>query len=253
MILLRRFLPLLGAVGLFLLYEYLLRHPDQYILIISLVVAWSALMLLGAVGRKGLATYPVLIASVGVFVGSVAVAGLFVDVLWVVHGIDAVSAVWLGMVLWTSFALVEMPATYQPSSLENMFNYANIASVFFIASSAFSTMLLLHWSRWLMFGIVTLLVFLLVLQTFKVNKISLRQGWPLFLTVGIIAAELFLALTFLPLGFYSNGVLLAVWFYLGINISRHTLLDHLTRDVWRRYLFVGVGVVLLTLATAQWL
>jgi hypothetical protein len=105
---------------------------------------------------------------------------------------------------------------------------------------------------WLLVPAAFALTGFLVASTLWVCKIERAKLLPYAFGGALILTELFLALTYLPTGFFTNGALLAVFFYAYLGISRAHVLQKLSPLVAKRYVGASLGLAVIILSTAKW-
>jgi hypothetical protein len=64
--------------------------------------------------------------------------------------------------------------------------------------------------------------------------------------------ELFVAISYLPTGYYVNSFILTISYYLMLGFSKHFLANTLTKRRVAIYVSLAVVSVLAVLLTAQW-
>ncbi|MFA7662802.1 MAG: hypothetical protein WCX88_02695, partial [Patescibacteria group bacterium] len=96
---------------------------------------------------------------------------------------------------------------------------------------------------WLTEIFVIAIVSLLMYQNFWANKIIDPKKRFFIVISALVMAELYLVLAFLPTGFYVNGIILTVVYYLLAEISRLYLLEKLTSRIINKMVVIS-GLVL---------
>ncbi len=144
------------------------------------------------------------------------------------------------------------PFKYQPYSLESLSFYLNIFAIFFASTALFSAHLLLKFNLWLLLLILLTLVFALTYQFYWINKISFSKTWLIILAVMIVCAELFVALAYLPTGYFVNSFTLSLGYFLMLSLGKHFLRDSLDRRRLISYLTISSICLIIVLATARW-
>jgi len=248
----RRFLPIIASLGSALLFEYMLRFPNRFLIGTVSLVLWSSLTVAVVVGWSQRRRIPAFLISPVCLTSATSGLFLFMDQPLVVHLMVLAVSACLGLALAAMFAWLEQPNRYQPYTLENMFSYMNHLTVFGAAVVANGALVLVGVSRWLLVPAVLLVVVGLAWQTLWVQKNSWSATRWYVLVLGLLLGQAFLVLSFMPTGIFVNGLLLTIGFYFLVNIFRHALRDRLGRAVWRRYGLIASSVILLVLATARW-
>jgi hypothetical protein len=141
---------------------------------------------------------------------------------------------------------------YQPYTLENLSLYLIVLNVFFTTTAIFSSLIFLRLSMLVSALLILLIIFVLTHQVFWSNKIKWNDYRIFCFINSFLMAQLFLVLSFLPLSFYVNALIMSVFFYIITNISRLFLLKSLDKkNIWE-HSFVGASIIMITLLTAQW-
>lgn len=157
------------------------------------------------------------------------------------------------LILLNIFSFLHRPEKYQPYTLENLFSYVNLITAFLFYASFFSFGLFLNTPSWLLTIFSFIIAFLISYQTLWVNKINFKRSNLFVIMIGLILAEFFWSVDFLPTSYFVNAVILIIVYYALINIVRDYLLGNLNKKLIRRYLTVSFFVLILILATAQWI
>lgn len=150
------------------------------------------------------------------------------------------------------FAFLHLPAAYQLHALEHVSLVVNAVTMFFAATSLFGLRLFLSLPLWVLSAACFVVSLFLLAATFWVCKVGTNRLRPYALGGALMLTELFLAMSFLPTGFFTNAALLTIFFYLYLGISRAHVLSKLSRPVARRYASVSIFLTILILATARW-
>jgi hypothetical protein len=136
--------------------------------------------------------------------------------------------------------------------LENISHFINLLSSFFIYTSVFAFYVLsVTRLRWLIASLF-LITAILAWQTLWINKISKMRMRYLPWLMALIIVELFWVCHYWPTGFYVNGLILVVIYYVMINLSRLYFLDTLNKKYILKYLISSSLIIFLILLTAQW-
>lgn len=144
------------------------------------------------------------------------------------------------------------PSSYQPYALENISSYLNLVAAFFLYSSFFSLRLFLSWPLSITTLLVGVFTTLLAYQMSWVNKLSWNKSLPFILVLGLMFAEGFLAIQFLPTVSVVNGLLLTTLLYVLTSLTRVHLLSGLERRFVQRYVGIAAAVLVVTIFTARW-
>ncbi|MEK7158775.1 MAG: hypothetical protein AAB733_04355, partial [Patescibacteria group bacterium] len=168
------------------------------------------------------------------------------------HLIAALSAGALWWFFENLFYYRYRPSEYLPYALENISSYLNIASSFFWFSTLFNFILLFNLQEGAVTMGATAMASALILQTFWVNKIAMKDYRVLWGVITLLMGEAFWIMHFSPLDPYVTGLLMTILLYVFVHLSRHHFLQSLSPNVIRRYFLIGGSVFLITLLSAQW-
>lgn len=151
------------------------------------------------------------------------------------------------------FTFMHLPALYQPFSIEHLGQLMNIFSMFFISSVGFGLRLFLQLPLWIL-GIVFFLVcWYMVYGTLWASKVESNRARPYALAGAVLMSQLFIAVSFLPSGFYTSAAFIAIGFYIFLGLTRASAQRRLSKNLLRRYVTVTIVLSLVVAATSQWL
>jgi len=145
-----------------------------------------------------------------------------------------------------------VPFKYQPYSLESLALYLSILSSFLFLVSSFGALILLQIPR--MYLILATLIFfsLLTYQYFWINKYSWNKSWPFISIIVSVLLESFVVVTYLPTGYYVNALILTIFYYLMLSLSKLSISGSLTSKKVLGFLTVGGLCLLAVLFSARW-
>lgn len=255
MILFKRLIPIIIPFIIFASLELFFVKPR----LIYFIILFLILTLSGAIWKiigKGLITirarWLYLVTPIS-FLLSGMLFMLFLEQNWLKHALNLAIAILIAVFLENIFVYIYQHEKYQVHSLENISNYLNLASMFLFNSSLFGFFIFLNTPFWLISFISFIIFLLLSVQTIWVNKIKIKLAWLHILIICLILFEVFWAVSFLPTAFYVNGLIVATIFYLTNNLMRLRLLNALNKTVIQRYFILCGSIIILILATAQWM
>lgn len=151
------------------------------------------------------------------------------------------------------FQFIHLPANYQPYSLEYISLLLNVLTIFLLSTVGFGSILLLQIPL-LLAAIPAYAVFAFIIhQTFWVSKAHEAKIKPYTFGGSVLMTEFFVAVSFLPSGFYTNAAIMTILFYLFIGLTRAHVLRTLSSTVIKRYLVIGSLLLLTTIVSSQWL
>lgn len=144
------------------------------------------------------------------------------------------------------------PSRYIPYSLEHISIYCTMVAAFFCyVSVAMLGQLHLTRLRYL-FIIMFILTAIMVWQNFWIQKIAWPKMWRFIVVISVVLTQVLAALYFWPVSFFVVGCLLTLMLYLILHLSRHFLMQTLTKRLTWRYSLICIAATTFILATAQW-
>lgn len=150
------------------------------------------------------------------------------------------------------FHYVHLPVNYLAYGIEHLSLVLNVLTMFFLAATAFGFQMFLHLPLFLTSAAFFCVSAFVIYGTLWVSKVEHTHGWRFALSGAVLTTELFMVVSFLPTGFYTNAALLALFFYLFLGLSRARFTDQLTSVLVRRYVVIAVILFATVLGTAQW-
>lgn len=152
------------------------------------------------------------------------------------------------------FSYVHLPANYETYAIEHLSLVLNVASVFFVSVVAFGTRIFLTayaplWLLSVLFFVVSLFV---IFGTLWASKVDVSQARLYAACGALLVTEIFLTVTYLPTGFYTNAALIALTAYLFLGLTRARFVESLSKSTVRRYVATGVFLLVTILGTARW-
>jgi len=163
-----------------------------------------------------------------------------------------VLAMFLYALLKQYYLYFYFPFKYQPYSLESLSLYISWLTAFFIFSGTFAGLLLLQLPLTFLISVMFVSLALVVYQFFWINKINFNKGWLFILIILLIIVELFIAISFLPNGYYVDSFVLGVALYILLGLSKAFFQEKLNSRTVAQYVIVGGLSILLVLLTARW-
>jgi len=176
----------------------------------------------------------------------------FVETVWLYRLVYVIGAGLLYLYLDQLLNYFYFTVKYQPYTLESLSLYINIISIFYLTSSMLSLIIFLHLSPLLTAVFYYAVAAVLVYQLLWSHKYTWDQ-MKLFVTlVPLVLAETLYVISFLPFNYYVGGIVVAILFYLMMNLIRMFLSDHAPRRVVITNISVSFVLIIIILATAQW-
>lgn len=168
------------------------------------------------------------------------------------HAAAVLCAGVLYLLLRQYFVYFFLPLRYQAYSLENLNFYISLIASFFLFSGGFASVMLLQLNLALVVLAMTPIFIALLCQFFWIHKVNLQKGLIFVLPICLVALEIFVALAYLPTGYYVDAFVMVAMVYVMLGLSR-LLVQNIfeRRRIWS-YLIVGFFSMLLVLLTAKW-
>ncbi len=253
MILFKRLTPLLTGILLLALFEGVLLAPRGawVLFLLAAFVLVAAWLLLTAGHMHGFDRWLSMVLPLLLVVSTALLTVLTQDALFL-QTIILVSAFLHGWYLENLFLFHFQPHRYQPYALENISGYASLLVVFFFFAALFAARVFLNLPLYLLLPVGFVVTAILALQIFWSTKVPWSRGWPLLAIATLVLFELLGVLSMLPTSYFVSGLLMAIPYYLMMNLARHWLRDRLTVTVIRRYMIIGGSAFVVTLLTAPW-
>lgn len=145
-----------------------------------------------------------------------------------------------------------VPYRYQPYSLESMSLYISLIAGFFFYAAAFGGLVLLQLNVWLVALVLMLSMGLVTYQYFWVNKFNVKKNWLFVLIIILVLTEIFIAVSYLPTGFYVNSFIIVLSYYLMLGFSKHYLSQTLNKKRSWMFILIGGLCLLAVLFSAKW-
>ncbi len=151
------------------------------------------------------------------------------------------------------FRFVHLPAAYQAYGLQNTTGIISILTVFYLVASGYAVLSFIRLPLPIVAAMMFVLFFAVSVSAFWMAKVPHDRSLVYALAGATIFTQLFVACSYLPTPFMTNGALLAVMYYMFVGLSRANVLAKLSRLVIRRYVGIGGIMLLALLVTAKWI
>ncbi len=168
------------------------------------------------------------------------------------HMFVVIIALVLYLLLFQYYLYFNFPHKYQPYTLESLSFYVVLLTFFFSVSSAFASLILLKLGVFLALSFLLPVTVLILYEFFWVHKISWKRNWPFVVILSLLSGQFFLAVSYLPTGYYVNSFLLTVCLYMMLGISRLFLQKTFEKNKILKYLTVGGFMLAAIMLTANW-
>lgn len=242
----RSVIPLVFIIGS----ELAILNPFHYVLF-SVITFLLMVVLFGLLVDKSFKAWPLFITPFFLFTGSLSFLVLL-KVTIVSHIVLGIGTLFLFLYQVHVYNLLYEKEKYQRFSLINLSAYINIYSLFLFASALFGMQLFMNIPIWVSALIIFIATFLLTKHHLWVLRIPKRKGVLYSTMMGLLALELYWAISFFSVHFLVNGVLLTIMYYLASIIMRETLDDGKKISEFTKHIVFAICSIILLLLTAQW-
>ncbi|MEI6510591.1 MAG: hypothetical protein WCO25_00925 [Candidatus Uhrbacteria bacterium] len=152
------------------------------------------------------------------------------------------------------FSYVHLPANYETYAIEHLSLVLNVASVFFVSVVAFGMRIFLtiYAPIWLLSALFFVVSLFVIFGTLWASKVDVGHARLYAICGALLVTEIFLTVTYLPTGFYTNAALIALTAYLFLGLTRARFVESLSKSTVRRYLVTGVVLLVMILGSARW-
>lgn len=247
-------LPILGAAGFAVFSELSLRRPDGEFFLWSLAdMAWILSVFFALTfGRLRKRLTWLAVPAVAMIAFSTVISLLFLDLISPRRGFIAFFAVVLYLFYEHVRRETAAPDQEERLTIAEFARMINIGSMFLIASVGVGVTVFLPIAWW---WTLPPLAFVAVLWSWHLYAAcSDHCGRPLsrVLITSLLVLETYAVALRLPTSMFVGGALVGVVYYLAANLLPVGATDAIPAKLIRRYAMVGVGMILLILATARW-
>jgi hypothetical protein len=171
---------------------------------------------------------------------------------WLKHLLILFIASLLAIILESIFNFLHRPEKYPLFAIENIYSYLDLITFFFFSTIFYYLAIFFNFPLWILVLFILILTHALIYQVFWANKVATKKSFIFISVISLILGELFWIINFWPTGFYFNALLLSLFYYTMVGISRYHLLDPLDKKVVRKYLMVGGVCLVIVLLTGKW-
>jgi hypothetical protein len=249
-----RFLPILVPFLSFLLLElYYFRTKTIYLVLVFLLLFFfftCRQFVLGSSKKEkwyNLFILPV-IFTVGLVLYTTMIQGkIFIQMLIFLN------IAFLYYYFRSSYYFLIKTESYREGSMENFSAYGNFLSVYFISSSIYGLQSFLNFSVWQSMVVLILVISITIYQVFWANKIDWHLGLFYGLLLSLVLLEISWSVAFLTLSYYILGLMVAICYYVIIDLVKNYLLNKLDRRTVKMYLIFGFFSIIIVLLTARWI
>ena len=247
----KKLIPYIACLGSFILYEALLNYPRNWPV---LAVLFFALIFFSVVYlvRKNIIEFLAFFAGLFFFVFGCFLFLFFIESKALEYTSIFITCLLIFAALRAIYLFFYESPRYVPYSLENIFTYTNLISLFFAYTASFSFWILGIGRLRYLIALVFVSTLILVWQMLWLHKLK-GSFWLYSIIFAWLITQGYWALHFWPTSFFVNGLVLLTVFYFLFNIFLHSLKQSLAKKVVVRYFLFSLFVVGITLGTANWL
>jgi hypothetical protein len=177
---------------------------------------------------------------------------LFLTSEIIFHSLVVLTGLALYLILHQYFIYSSFPAKYQPYTLEGLTFYGSLFLLFFVYSSVFAGLILIQWNIFLLAGLMLPVLAAAAYLFFWIHKINLEKSWLFLLIILLIQLELFIAVSYLPTGYYVDAFILTIANYLMFSFSKASLQGSLNMRQIIVQTSIAGALLLSVLLTAPW-
>lgn len=174
----------------------------------------------------------------------------FYDVMWFGIGLTLLVSGALWVWFETLFLLWQMPEFYQPYSLQKLANYFYLFELFLFVSALMGLSILMQLPFWMILVSCTFFVWFIQYDLLKLQQRETKESLAFSLIGTLLAAQLFIALNFLPTQIFFDGIVMGLFFYTWLGIGLQVLQKQIDRQ--QQILFVSlssIGIVIVFATT----
>ena len=171
----------------------------------------------------------------------------------VLHGWFLVASILIFYYLKFCYYFLLKPFFYKVSSIENFSSYLNFLSFFLFASTLYGMQSFLDMPTLPMVLALLLVSCLLVYQIFRANNFKIKNSLAYLIVGPLSVAELGWAISYLPANNNVSGLILAILYYMQVDLIRFQLSGKLDRAKVKLLIIFSLVSVLIILLTARWL
>lgn len=246
-------IPFVSSVILFVLFELWAMQPTwtYYIAGVILAVIFLTVWLVTAHSPRRKMFWQFLINPL-MFIVGVFIFYIFIDQPLVRHIYLAACIFGYYLVFHNIFSFLHQTKDYQPYALENIYSYLNIATVFFFSAAAGGMLAIIGWPSWALVAPMFLIGVYSFLSLLLAHKVPTKPQWLYIIFLGLITAESFYVLSFLPSSFLFSALMITVIYYLFSYTIRDYLSHSVTRENLLKYIFISIAIVIISLLTTRW-
>jgi hypothetical protein len=140
----------------------------------------------------------------------------------------------------------------QPNNLPGLTTNFSFLSWFFLLTAVYGLQLFLDLSYWILILILIVLALLTTYQYFWINNLKGKENYILVFLSAFIIAQLAWSVYFLPFDYNSLGLIMALIYYVFLNLTRLHLNHNWSKKNLQSLLVFSGVIMLLILLTLKW-
>ncbi len=244
-------IPLVYLINLRLLFTF----PDNWYWLLAILLAinlvyFILLWLKNKTKAKiliSLYLYSVLFISAGMSLMIVMTNYLMINIFWIL---------WPFLLLVLLYAILHF--VYETLKtffidIKSIIAYVNIAVIFIVSAVLLNLNIFIAFPAWAAVLIFILVSLILNFPMLMLHESSLRKNLLYIVAITLIMAEIFIVMFYMPTGFYALGAFMAILYYLLLTFFLRALSGNLVRkDIIKHVSFASVLLIII-LATSQWI
>ena len=169
------------------------------------------------------------------------------------HLILALAVVFLYLYLDNTFLLYYLPAKYKLNALENLSSVLNLLVFFLSIINLNALNTFLNLALWQLSLLLVLINSLLIMQSFWSNRFNDRIRYVFLLIINVVIVEFFWALSFLPMNFFTNSIILTLIYYIIWGLLKAKFTQTLDKKIIWRYLLISLLLLIVIIITSTWI
>lgn len=140
----------------------------------------------------------------------------------------------------------------QPNSLAEISSNFSFLSWFFLLSAVYGLQLFLSLSYWILILLLIVLALLTTYQYLWINNLKGRENYIFVFLSAFVVAQLAWSVYFLPFDYNSLGIIMALIYYVFLNLVRLYLSHAWNKKNLKTLLIFSGTIMLLILLTLKW-
>lgn len=169
---------------------------------------------------------------------------LYSDNSFVIWAIIVILPAIVWIYLESLYLFWQRSSQYQAHTLQRIAHYLYIIEVFLLATALIGVQILLQVDFWIISSALAALFFAIQYDYFLLNKFAARESLVMSGLGTVMALEFSIVLNLLPTHFFMYGLIISLFFYVWLGISRQVLQRRLdSRRVITRLAIAGTGAV----------